>query len=113
MELFPANTDYGLVRVTGFKTQVKDRGNGKEQRVKKEDVRHRFKMKFTNRLTTDLQTQLYAFYIARNGRYEAFQVLDPFDASTKTMRFVDDELSEEFFARLQENSEIEMIEVAG
>lgn len=106
MELFTLNTDYGLVRGTEVKVLIKNLGNGNELRILKEGPSEDFKMKFTNRLTTDMQTALYQFYKARNGNFEAFNIIDPFDGTTLKVRFKDPRLEEEFFMHLVENSEI-------
>lgn len=113
LETFALLTDYGLQRVTGFRTLIKDCGQGNEQRIAKNPTaRHKFRLVFNERLTSAMQTGLYQFYLARKGAFEAFQVVDPVDSTVRVVRFEEDELSEEMFYRMLENSEISVIEVA-
>lgn len=112
LEEFTLNTDYGLTRATRFRVLVKDLGNGREQRISKSTCAlHEYNMKFTSRLTSEMQAALYDFYVARGGSLEAFILPDPFDGEHRTVRFKDGDLSEEFFSRLVENSSIAVVEV--
>ncbi len=111
---FNLNVDYGMKRVTTFRTLILDLGDGHEQRVSKSSVaRHKFSLTFNNRLTSEMKAGLYDFYIARKGNFEAFQIVDPLTSTVRVVRFEEGELSEEMFSRLLENSEIAVIEVQG
>lgn len=112
LETFTMLADYGLQRVTGFRTLIKDCGQGHEQRIAKNPTaRHKFRLVFSEHLTSEMQTGLYQFYLARKGAFESFQIADPVDSTVRVVRFEEDELTEEMFYRLLENSEITVIEV--
>lgn len=112
MEMFSLATDYGLIRSTGFKTHIQPLGGKYEQRISKSTTeRMTYKLKFTNRLTADMNTYLWTFYKARKADFEKFNIVDPFNSATLTVRFKNPTLDEEFFMHLVENSEVEIIEV--
>jgi len=115
---FPLNpfSDYGLKRITGFKTLVHPLGDGYEQRIGKQPsgALHRFALVLKNRLTSDMATNLYAFFKARKGRLEAFNVTDVTQQGTpvtRKVRFEEDELEEEFFYTLLENAQLTIQEI--
>lgn len=120
LELFPLNSDYGLERTVEYETIIKPLGPKKEQRISKtpnpEDGAHKFRIVLKERLVSDMATQLYAFYKARCGRFQKFEIVDPFSTATppnnrKTVRFSEDKLTEQMFMYLLESSDLEVEEV--
>jgi len=115
METLSINTDYGLKRTVRFKTVIHPLSeDGHEQRIGKSvSGRHVFRLVFKERLVSELKTGLYEFYKARLGSLEAFNLVDPTTDPpvTRKVRFEQDELEEEFFYKLLENSQITVIEV--
>ena len=111
-ETFPLNTDYGLRRKTYFKTLIKRLGGGNEQRVSKSTAaEHTFLLTFNERLCDPDMEDLYDFYVARKGAYEAFNITDPLDGTTRLVRFSEDGLTQEYFYFLLGRAQIEVVEV--
>lgn len=78
--------DWGV----GFRTLITPYDNGAEQRRSKGIQRRIWKLEF--RLEETEAQLLFAFFIAREGRYEAFCWTDPRTSTKYPVRFDQDEL---------------------
>lgn len=80
---FPLNIPYAysLVRIPNFRTVAIGYGNKIEQRLAtQEDPQHLIKAKFASYIVPEMADEIYAFFMARKGAYEAFYLRNPEEA---------------------------------
>ncbi len=92
-----------------FRTLITPFESGKEQRRSKGVPRRVWTMKFS-RLKAE-GDQIWAFYVARKGVYEAFLWTNPIDGQQYTVRFLEDSLSRTDFYNLAYEFGLKIIEV--
>ncbi len=91
METFTWQPTEVIEEEVRFSTLITQFESSKEQRRSKGSPRRVWTMRFS-RLKVEAD-QVWAFYIARKGAYEAFEWTCPLDGETYTVRFLEDNLT--------------------
>lgn len=109
MEVFTWQPTEIIEEEIRFKTLITLFESGKEQRRSKGVPRRVWTMKFS-RLKNE-GDQMWNFYVARKGAYEAFLFTSPIDNVQYTVRFLEDNLSRTDFYNLVYEYGLKLIEV--
>ena len=92
-----------------FNTLITQFESGREQRRSKGEPRRRWKLQF--RKDQDVANEIWDFYLARRGSYEAFEWRNPLDNQTYTVRFAHDNLDRTVMWKMVYQFGIELVEV--
>lgn len=109
METFTWQPTQVVEEETRFRTLITPFESGKEQRRSKGVPRRVWTMEFS-RLKAE-GDEIWAFYVARKGAYEAFLWTNPIDGQQYTVRFLEDNLSRTAFLGLAYEFGLKIIEV--
>jgi hypothetical protein len=108
--------DYGLKRSPMFVVDVVSYGNQKEQRLlRTPNPRYKITLSWGT-LSEQQKNQLQSFFMARKGRWEAFDIIDP-DPDSPTygqaiqVRFVQDQAEYEWFQYNLWRNKVEVVTV--
>ena len=111
METFSFDVNVPYEETIVYKTLVTDFESGKEKRYKRWNSPKRiFKVSLVGKSDT-IMNAVWAFYKAREGRYDPFYFVNPADGVTYTVRFAEDNLSRELFAYKLLNAELKLMQV--
>jgi hypothetical protein len=113
MDTYPTSPvpTYSYTKQIGYKTLVSAFENGVEQRRNKwGQGKLTFTLTYAYLSTSDVTT-LYNFYVSEKGSFTTFLFNDLSSTSAYTVRFVDDNLSLEQFAKNVSRTGLKMIQV--
>ena len=111
MSTFHWVPDYVMEESKGYTTDIHSFESGKEQRrLKHLDSRKSFTLVFKNIVKTQVDDML-AFFQLQHGADETFTWVDPTDDTSYTMRFAEDNFSDERVADDVYNIQLKLVQI--